>query len=783
MTPLPTQAPLAAIRLTHRAFAVGLAGLLAVAYPTVIFGVRSFFHRDFGVLAYPTVAFAREAFWHGTLPLWNPLSHCGVPFLAQWGTMPLYPGALIYLLLPLPWSLNVFCLAHLWLAGLGMYRLARDWTRHDLAAAVAAVAFAFNGVTQSCLLWPNYTAALGWMPWVVWLAGKAARNGGRMVVVSATVGALQLLTGVPEIVGLTWLLAVALAFGEGVEPRRAAHFSAAPIAETTVAGGRLPFTASTACHWLGRLLLVFVLTLGLCAAQLLPFFDLLAHSQRAASGGPEQWALPGWGWANFLVPLFRCHETVQGTWFQPGQEFFGSVYLGVGLIGLALGGLTLARGYRVWLLAGLAGLGIALAFGEASPVYRGLRALGPPLAMIRYPVKFVLLPGFAIPLLAALALDAWWAKRVKPATRPWLRLPWLAFGLVLPVLGAVACMGIVAAGDHPAAPALWTNTTLRLALAFAFWVACGWRFAARNRLPANLAVLAALGCLVLDYRTHLPNLTPTLPAALLAPDLAGANDLPRPGQGRVFITPEAEAQLLHSRVADWAQDFLGKRLALWSNLNLLAGVAKVNGAATLRLREQAELESALYGATNATRLPLLDFLGVTRQSSPANVTDWVPRAGALPLVTAGAEVRLVDPPNAVAALLQPDFDPRRSVILSPTERASVGARLRTEAQVSDVRFEARQVQFTVTTTGPTLAVIAQTYAPAWEARLDGARVRLLRANHAFQAVAVPPGRHRITLRYVDRYFWLGLAISGIALLTALGIWWRAGARRLSSTGS
>lgn len=766
------------MNLTRRGFAVVLAALLAAAYPAVIFGARTFFHRDFGVLAYPTVAFAREAFWHGTLPLWNPLSHCGVPFFAQWGTMPLYPGALVYLLLPLPWSLNFFCLAHLWLAGLGMYCLARDWTRHDLAAAVAAVAFAFNGVTQSCLLWPNYTAALGWMPWVVWLAGKAARNGGRMVVASAAAGALQFLTGVPEIAGLTWLLAVALAFGGGAEPRRAANISVPPATATAVTGRRFPFKASTACRWSWRLLVVLVLMLGLCAAQLLPFFDLLAQSQRAAGGGPEKWALPGWGWANFLVPLFRCNETVQGTWFQPGQEFFGSVYLGVGLIGLALCGLTFARGSRVWLLAGLVGLGIALALGEASPVYRGLRALCPPLAMVRYPVKFVLLPGFAVPLLAALAVDGWLAKRpASPATRPWLRLPWLALGHVLPVLGAVACVGIAFGDVRPAGPALWTNTSLRLALAFAFWIACGWRFAAKSRLSANPALLAALGFLVLDYRTHLPNLTPTLPSALLAPDLPGSNDMPRPGEGRVFITPAAEAQLLHSRVADFAQDFLGKRLALWSNLNLLAGVAKVNGAATLRLRAQAELESALYAATNATSLPLLDFLGVTRQSSPVNVTEWRPRPGALPLVTAGAEVRFVDPTNAVATLLRSDFDPRRAVVLSPADQASIGARQRTEAQVSDARFGAERVEFTVTSVGPTLAVIAQTYHPAWQATLDGGRVRLLPANHAFQAVAVPPGRHRVVLRYVDRQFRLGLVISGIALLAAMGIWWRTGARR------
>src|SRR5207253_8580621 len=59
----------------------------------------------------------RESFWRGEVPLWNPLNDCGVPFLAQWNTIVLYPGSLFYLLLPLSWSLGVFCLAHLLVAG------------------------------------------------------------------------------------------------------------------------------------------------------------------------------------------------------------------------------------------------------------------------------------------------------------------------------------------------------------------------------------------------------------------------------------------------------------------------------------------------------------------------------------------------------------------------------------------------------------------------------------------------------------------------------------------
>ena len=96
-------------------FAVMLFVFLVAAYPDMflfMFTDRTFFFRDFGYFGYPLAYYHRESFWHGELPLWNPLNNCGLPFLAQWNTLVLYPGSLFYLLLPLSWSLSLFCLGH-----------------------------------------------------------------------------------------------------------------------------------------------------------------------------------------------------------------------------------------------------------------------------------------------------------------------------------------------------------------------------------------------------------------------------------------------------------------------------------------------------------------------------------------------------------------------------------------------------------------------------------------------------------------------------------------------
>ena len=182
----------------------------------MLLGGATFVIRDFGMFGYPLAYFHRQSFWRGELPLWNPFNNCGLPFLAQWNTLTLYPLSLIYLLLPLTWSLSFFCLAHLFWGGLGMYFLAYRWTPHRLAAALAGVIFSFNGLSLNALMWPNIEATLGWLPWVVRLAQRAWREGGKALVWAVLAGAMQMLAGGPEPILFTWLILLVLACGDWI---------------------------------------------------------------------------------------------------------------------------------------------------------------------------------------------------------------------------------------------------------------------------------------------------------------------------------------------------------------------------------------------------------------------------------------------------------------------------------------------------------------------------------------------------------------------------------------
>src|SRR5689334_2408336 len=71
--------------------AVLIASLIAACFPSVLLGTETFFFRDFAIFSYPLAAYHKQCFWHGEVPLWNPYNDCGLPFLAQWNTMVLYP--------------------------------------------------------------------------------------------------------------------------------------------------------------------------------------------------------------------------------------------------------------------------------------------------------------------------------------------------------------------------------------------------------------------------------------------------------------------------------------------------------------------------------------------------------------------------------------------------------------------------------------------------------------------------------------------------------------------
>lgn len=151
---------------------------LAATFPLALAGITAFAYGDAGQFAYPVAFYARDSLWRGEIPLWNPLSSCGIPFLAQWNTMVLYPLSAIHFLLPMPWSFGVFCLLHMVIAAVGMFKLGLRGTGSAFAAGCAGMVYGFNGFTWYGIMWPHLLSALAWTPWLVLLMDRYYLAGG-----------------------------------------------------------------------------------------------------------------------------------------------------------------------------------------------------------------------------------------------------------------------------------------------------------------------------------------------------------------------------------------------------------------------------------------------------------------------------------------------------------------------------------------------------------------------------------------------------------------------------
>jgi hypothetical protein len=73
--------------LTAGRFAAILAALITIQFWDVLLGSHAFFFRDYAFYSHPNAQFLSQSIWSGEIPLWNSLSHCGSPFLAQWSTL------------------------------------------------------------------------------------------------------------------------------------------------------------------------------------------------------------------------------------------------------------------------------------------------------------------------------------------------------------------------------------------------------------------------------------------------------------------------------------------------------------------------------------------------------------------------------------------------------------------------------------------------------------------------------------------------------------------------
>ncbi|NWG13793.1 MAG: YfhO family protein [Acidobacteria bacterium] len=113
----------------------------------------------------------------GVLPLWNPYSSCGTPFLATMQSALLYPINLLLVLVPFESTFVWSAIIRLWIAGLSTYVLSAYYGLHKLPSLIAAVSFMLCGFLIVWLGHPHTNVAV-WLPSIILCAEGLVRADG-----------------------------------------------------------------------------------------------------------------------------------------------------------------------------------------------------------------------------------------------------------------------------------------------------------------------------------------------------------------------------------------------------------------------------------------------------------------------------------------------------------------------------------------------------------------------------------------------------------------------------
>ena len=688
-------------------------------------------------LYWPDLVYLYRAFTHLQLPLWNPFERGGVSMLSEPEAGVLYPLNWLLVLIGavsggMPFVMvEVKACLHLAIGGVAMFALLRRRGLSTAAAAVGGILYELGPYTAGnayfAIVWPQ-----AWLP-LLMLGTDWLVDGGGVLAAMLVAGA-------------AFLLVVA------GSPPTAFYCALVAIPYLCVRGG-LAARRDGWRPWLARngrpLLFAAVLTALSCYPSVRGTFEAMRSSIRAVRSFAymSESPLPAGEWLGFVL---RAGSGVH-------------VYVGLPAVILAALGIARWRSRaEAAMFAALAGLGVLLMLGSATPVLGWLYVWAPPFRLFRICERYVFLVQLAVSVLAAQGVEALSELRAPRFTILFVT------SLALPLL-AIAGIVIVAARHAAAAPNLaedmrWLllggGATLVLAAAIAV------RPAASAALGAAMTLVLAVDVGVMARRANVVH--------------------PGSFDARSALVSDAWLTRLQSE-ADTSRVFdefgLGWRAGSRLGLRDLRGyvepltMQRVNDVydrirnsprllAIFNVRWSLHSGHPTLGLSHNFVKNVDDAPGLTHQEGAVfEIEDPAPDA----YWVQGARVE----PTAAEAIAHLDeLDPHGELVLTSEDVGSIAPERRmAHAPREAATLERRtlsSLRFSVSAPDAGYFVVNETWFPGWRATVDDRPAPILRGNVIMQAVEVPAGRHVVELRFRPGYVLYPLALALLAWTAAAG---------------
>ncbi len=740
---------------------------------------------------YPWRLFAARTVHTGYIPLWNPYQFCGTPFLANSQSAPLYPGNILFYLLPVQRAFGFTAVLHLTLCGWFTWLFLRRIKVSEYSALAGGAIFAFCSWQVSWLQLPTFLATSTWIPLI--LSGvstvydNTCRKQRSIPLLGIAIGML-LLAGHLQIafygvlIGSLWAIALL--------------FRAFKSSGFWPAFG--PLFGCVASLAIG---------IGFAAPQLVPSIELSRLSHRQGKPTAEgyadyaAYALPAAGLAQLSLPdlfggdwdstnpywgfyLKVSGDAVQAIRHNSAET---AVYVGIVPLFLMLFAIATCRhanrvDWRTVFFALLAVLSLLMALG--TPVDALFYYLIPGFSQSGSPARSLVIWSFAAAVLSSIGIDA--VLEAPLVRNEAARKRTIGIGVGVLMIFALG-ISLAARSIQQTLPGFKELNVPLLGEALGRITEDWIRLLVFCAAGAVIISPALREWLLKSARYSAERIRVFLPigaTAAIALDLfvAGVRNNPTAGPESVYPVTPGIAYMLngigHERIAPINLH--------WSLNHAPHAVLPPNAATVYQLRDAQGYDSLLTGAYKhfADNLAIED-----PQSAPPGRHDASP-------LQVGNMVFIQNPndpgmafTSAKYALLPPTTDSwaplQLSVPLAPKattldegmdvfELSGALPRARISGTPGNIRWvQDDATRVVIEATSPidaTLCLNDQLY-PGWKALIDGkpAHITRLPEQPLFRSVAIPAGAHTVAFEFQPASFRFGLYLGILSFCLCLGL--------------
>jgi hypothetical protein len=786
--------PLPSVKRRTDLLALGLLFLIAtICFADVLAGINQLYMRDLTRYYYPAKQILREIVQSGEFPYWNRYFSAGQPIAANPEHEVFYPLTWLILLPSYDLGYRLLILIHIYIGLLGMYALLRSMDLSPPAAWLGALSFGLGGIYLSYINLLPILFCAAWIPLTCLFARRfLLRHNIRDFAAAALFLGIQFLVAEPTTVMQTGLLIGMYALYRGWYGR--------PRISKII----------TRVLWIAVISITGFL---LGAAQILPAIDHVRDSARSRPFDFDlvsAWSMPWPKFAELIYPNVLGHISIGNVmWYWGGglypgmgSPFLFSIYVGIAIIALAIGGaFARPRGGRLVLIILL--FSSLLAVGGHTPLYQWLYDAGIATS-IRYPEKFILMAVFTLIVFASQMLD-----RMLEGDED-IRSGALGFAAASTLIaGVISIIGFTPLyprffnllskmSDIASIRKAWTLTagsvsTHNILLSRTDWIIAAVRgliliallVAVRSRhRKAWLAAAAAFVTIDLAYVTF--ELNPREPRRFFDPPPV-ASTFPRNHQDfsifheadwygtekiaqQYFSTGDAVYWVVRNGLFPMTPAGSGLRTVLerdYDKTALLPTVDLVDSVWDVKRSGRGDWWKPFMAMSNAWYRSVYRDFDREKKRIHANFKESIPidfqEGPHYPRYYFSDQIVTIrDREDFGKQLSNSKFSDRVAFVARPSFVPASGV-------IHNIRETANTAALDVESAGQGFLVMSVTPHKYWTIRVDGSRVPAIVTNIGYQGIIVTPGRHRVEMEYRNELVRVGMLISLITAAVLIGI--------------